>query len=285
MAMTYRKLQLIFWNNKCGKKTLHLNLASNTAAECYCCLLDNAELVYNYITSRLNAFSALTLLVGRQEGHPACKKLSGGLLAWLSVWSEVQTCIWPSWCHCHSLSLPSVKSRLVLPLWYRPTLVVANRGPLNGCVRVNHWEPPEQRRVCWTWPRTRPPHSAGSCQSSWSSQTQGRELHATARRETLAQWPSHRQSRPLDPSVPADRPPYHTRQSLRRCDATTERWADVRRRQTASCSVHRRQHLTFNTHDTTATLSLQRRLGAGKFPVESCHYLCTLSTKPLGMQA
>jgi len=42
------------------------------------------------------AFSALTLLVGRQEGHPACKKTSGGMLAWLSVWSEMQTCIWPS---------------------------------------------------------------------------------------------------------------------------------------------------------------------------------------------
>jgi len=42
------------------------------------------------------AFSALTLLVGRQEGHPACKKQSGGVLAWLSVWSRVQTCIWPS---------------------------------------------------------------------------------------------------------------------------------------------------------------------------------------------
>jgi len=39
------------------------------------------------------AFSALTLLVWRQEGHPVCKKLSGGVLAWLSVWSEVQTCI------------------------------------------------------------------------------------------------------------------------------------------------------------------------------------------------
>ena len=38
----------------------------------------------------------LTLLVGRLEGHPACKKLSGGVLAWLSLWSEVQTCIWPS---------------------------------------------------------------------------------------------------------------------------------------------------------------------------------------------
>ena len=44
----------------------------------------------------LLTFSALTLLVGRQEGHPACKKLSGGVLAWLSVWSEVQTCTWPS---------------------------------------------------------------------------------------------------------------------------------------------------------------------------------------------
>jgi len=42
------------------------------------------------------AFSALTLLAGWQEGHPACKKLSGGVLAWLSVWSEMQTCIWPS---------------------------------------------------------------------------------------------------------------------------------------------------------------------------------------------
>ena len=41
------------------------------------------------------AFSALTLLVGRQEGHPACKKLSGGVLAWLSAWCEVQTCIYP----------------------------------------------------------------------------------------------------------------------------------------------------------------------------------------------
>jgi len=42
------------------------------------------------------AFSALMLLVGQQEEHPACKNLSGGVLAWLSVWSEVQTCIWPS---------------------------------------------------------------------------------------------------------------------------------------------------------------------------------------------
>ena len=83
------------------------------------------------------AFSALTLLVGQQEGHPACKKLSCGVLAWLSVWSEVQTHIWPSWCHCHSLSLASVKSRLVLPFWYWLTRVVPDKGPLNGCVCVS----------------------------------------------------------------------------------------------------------------------------------------------------
>ena len=41
---------------------------------------------------------------------------------------------WSSWCHCHSLSLASVKSRLVLPFWYRPTRVVLDKGPLNGCV-------------------------------------------------------------------------------------------------------------------------------------------------------
>ena len=92
-------------------------------------------LIYLQIANNYgHAFSALTLLVGWQEGHPACKKLSGGVLAWLSVWSEVQTCIWPSGCHCHSLSLGSVKSRLILPFWYRLTRVVPDKGPLNGYV-------------------------------------------------------------------------------------------------------------------------------------------------------
>jgi len=43
------------------------------------------------------AFSALTLVVLQQEGHPACKILSDEVLAWLSVWSDVQMiCIWSS---------------------------------------------------------------------------------------------------------------------------------------------------------------------------------------------
>jgi len=49
------------------------------------------------------AFNALTLLVGRQEEHPACRKLSDEVLAWLSVWSEVQiVCIM-----VHMMPLPS----------------------------------------------------------------------------------------------------------------------------------------------------------------------------------
>jgi len=86
--------------------------------------------------SYTSAFSALTLLVGRQEGRPASKKLNGDVLVWLSVWSEMQTCIWPSRCHCHSLSLASANFRLVLPFWYRLTRVVLDKGPLNGCVCV-----------------------------------------------------------------------------------------------------------------------------------------------------
>ena len=52
------------------------------------------------------------------------------------VWSEVQTCIWPSGFNCHSLSVASVKSRLVLPFWYRLNRVVPDKGSINGCVCV-----------------------------------------------------------------------------------------------------------------------------------------------------
>ena len=93
----------------------------------------NFTLIDWLIDCCLQCFDAL---VGRQEGHPACKKLSGEVLAWLSVWSKVQTYIWPSWCHCHSLSLASVKSRLVLPFWYRLTRIVPEKGCVCACVCV-----------------------------------------------------------------------------------------------------------------------------------------------------
>jgi len=47
----------------------------------------------HFLKHHVFPFSAMTLLVGQQEGHPAYKKLSGVVLAWLSVWREVQTCI------------------------------------------------------------------------------------------------------------------------------------------------------------------------------------------------
>ena len=56
------------------------------------------------------------------------------MLAWLSFCSELQTCIWPSWYHWHSLFLASVKSRLVLPFWYQ-------------CI----WVVPEKRAVKRVW--------------------------------------------------------------------------------------------------------------------------------------
>jgi len=62
-----------------------------------------------YCPSQLSAFSALMLLVGWKEGHLACKKLSGGMLAGMVVsGARFRFVIWPSWCHCYSLSLAPV---------------------------------------------------------------------------------------------------------------------------------------------------------------------------------
>ena len=77
--------------------------------------------------------------LGGRKGIRPVKNLSSEVLLWLSVWSKVQTCIWSSWYHCRSLSLAPVKSRLVLPFWYRLTWVVLDKGLLNGCVCVCVW--------------------------------------------------------------------------------------------------------------------------------------------------
>jgi len=77
-----------------------------------------------------DAFSALTLLVGRQEGHPLYKNLSGGVLAWLSVCSKVQLMPLPLIVSCFS------KIQIGLTFWYQLTYVVLDKGQLNGCVCV-----------------------------------------------------------------------------------------------------------------------------------------------------
>ena len=50
-------------------------------------------------------------LGGRKSIRPV-NKLSGGMLAWLSVWVKMQICIWPSWCYCHSLSVVPINPDL-----------------------------------------------------------------------------------------------------------------------------------------------------------------------------
>ena len=42
-------------------------------------------------------------------------EVRGGVLAWLSVWSEVQMiCIWSSWCHCHLIISCFIKIQIGL---------------------------------------------------------------------------------------------------------------------------------------------------------------------------
>jgi len=62
----------------------------------FICLVLGFLFVFVCVGLCFTSFIAVTLLVGRQEGHPACKKLSGGMLAWSCVWVKVQICIWPS---------------------------------------------------------------------------------------------------------------------------------------------------------------------------------------------
>jgi len=97
------------------------------------------------------AFSALMLLVGRQEGHPACKKrvvgcwrgcLSGARCR-LAYAQLMPLPLAEEFVIQEKLSLASVKSRLVLPFWYWPTWVVLVKGPLTGvcvCVCTTHPE-------------------------------------------------------------------------------------------------------------------------------------------------
>jgi len=81
-----------------GTLKLHIIIIIHCSTKCIAnysqiSLCKSSDIAPNILHTILycRAFSALTLLVERQEGHPACKKLSSGVLAWLSVWSEVQT--------------------------------------------------------------------------------------------------------------------------------------------------------------------------------------------------
>jgi len=76
------------------------------------------------------------LLVGQQEGHPACKKTEWwgtGMVICLEQGADLhmsQLMPLPLIVSCFS------KIQIGLPFWYRPTQVVLEKGPLNRCVCV-----------------------------------------------------------------------------------------------------------------------------------------------------
>ena len=76
-----------------------------------------------------HAFTALTLLVGWQEGHPACKKLSGaGVVVCMERGSDLHM--------AQLMPLPltvSCFSKIQIGFTF---LVPAHKGPLNVCVCV-----------------------------------------------------------------------------------------------------------------------------------------------------
>jgi len=71
-------------------------------------------------------------------GSRSLKKLSGEVLAWLSVWNKVQMiCIWSSWCRCHTIISSFIRIRNDLPFWCQLTQVIPAKRPLNGCTRCH----------------------------------------------------------------------------------------------------------------------------------------------------
>jgi len=72
----------------------------------------------------------LTLLVGQQEGHPACKNLSGGMLAWLSRMRCKLAYGQADATATHYLLLQQIQigfTFLVFTFWYLLTWVVADK--------------------------------------------------------------------------------------------------------------------------------------------------------------
>ena len=112
----------------------HVKIASRIVS--YCIVSYCYSITYSLTYLIRHAFSALTLLVARQEEYPACKNCV------MTCW-----CGYPSGARCRLFaygpadaaasktpsSLSSFKSRLVLAFWYRLTQDVQEKRPLNGC--------------------------------------------------------------------------------------------------------------------------------------------------------
>ena len=91
------------------------------------------EVAFSATAFSVIAFSALTLLLGRQEGHPACKKRSGGVVICLERGADLhmaQLMPLPLTVSCFS------KFQIGFTFLVPAQLGSPDKGPLNRCVRV-----------------------------------------------------------------------------------------------------------------------------------------------------
>jgi len=129
---------LVLWVAVCAdllEVTQCIICTGTTTAHINWTVLSQTLSVFVIVILHYRAFSVLTLLVRRQEGHLACKN-------WVVDWwgGGMVVCLgWGADLHIAQLiPLPltiscSSKSKLVLPFWYQLTQVVPDKGPLNGC--------------------------------------------------------------------------------------------------------------------------------------------------------
>ena len=114
------------------RSDLCINLLKNFPLKIYCVIILHSYVVnivtlilllYYYFLGNLSSVLWCCWLGGRKGIRP--EWWDSGMVICLG---EVQICIWPSWCHYHSLSLASVNpdwfTFLVLPFWFRKTVVV-----------------------------------------------------------------------------------------------------------------------------------------------------------------
>jgi len=124
-ALNYFFRKTLFWRVKVQlqlQQRIDLNRTNPSTQWC-----SNHDVDYGKMLSCNAKMDALQIAICRRS-HTAAH--------WVILKSEIE-CKRPSWCHCHSLSLASVKSRLVLPFWYRLTRVVLEKKAVNRvCVCV-----------------------------------------------------------------------------------------------------------------------------------------------------
>ena len=121
------------------------NIRSVTLSELeghFCCYdWQNASCGPSAFAELLMFNSALTVLVGWQEGYLACKNWV--LRYWHGYLSEAR-CKWfaygPANATTTPLSLASLKSRMVLPFWCRITQVIEEKRQLNSSTHT-HTQP------------------------------------------------------------------------------------------------------------------------------------------------